>query len=167
MTTARTVALTHERLQELLHYDPETGVFTWRVSRGSVEAGAVAGTVKPDGYIHIQIDKRMYKAHRLAWFYVNKVWPLTKIDHSDTITRHNNFYNLREATNEQSARNRNVHKNNKLGIKGVHLIREGKYRAVIQVGAKQEHLGYFNTKEEAAAAYATAAQKYFGEFARV
>lgn len=76
MTSRIVPPLTHERLKELLHYNPGTGVFTWLSHRSSrVRAGDVAGTVKPSGRRVIVIDKRDYFASRLAWFYVNATWP--------------------------------------------------------------------------------------------
>jgi hypothetical protein len=59
--------LTQERLKELLHYDPETGVFvrkkttSWRAV-----AGEQAGCVKGQGYRHISVDGHTHRAHRLA-----------------------------------------------------------------------------------------------------
>jgi hypothetical protein len=54
--------------------------------------------------------------------------------------------------------------NNKLRIRGVHQRKNGKcrYRAMISIEGKHKHLGYFDTIEEASAAYANAAN---GEFA--
>jgi hypothetical protein len=91
-----------------------------------------------------------------------------RIDHRDGNGLNNQRYNLRECTAQENMQNRPVQKNNKSGLKGVSWHKgEGKWRSVIETSGKHKHLGYFPTKELAAAAYNNAAQKYFGEFARI
>jgi hypothetical protein len=78
--------ITAERLREVLLYDPETGVFRWWVptSRKSpFRVGKIAGSYHRDGYREIRIDKRLYRAHRLAWLYMTDKWPDLEIDHID------------------------------------------------------------------------------------
>lgn len=168
MTTSGKIPLTQARLQELLHYDPETGVFTRLVATSNrVKVGDVAGFTDANGYTIIRVESRPYKAHRLAWLYMNGTWPTHDIDHIDTTRSNNTAVNLREATRSENNGNRSLNSNNKTGIKGVTFIpRYNKYAARIRVKGRGKHLGYFTTKEEAAAAYATAAKEYFGEFAR-
>jgi hypothetical protein len=68
--------LTAERLRELLNYNPDTGVFTWRVNRGSNKtAGNQAGHRTSGGYFCISIDGNEYHSHALAWLYVYGVLP--------------------------------------------------------------------------------------------
>ena len=59
-------------LHDVLRYDPKTGKFFWLESRGRVAEGDEAGTPDKDGYIQIRIDGVIYKAHRLAWYFMNK-----------------------------------------------------------------------------------------------
>lgn len=58
--------LTQSRLKELLHYAPETGVFTRRLATGHngrwVEGAAVGAFC--NGYIRISIDRHQLYAHR-------------------------------------------------------------------------------------------------------
>lgn len=70
-------SLTAVRLREVLSYDPDTGVFTWRVSRGTAKAGSVAGSPDKDGYVIIGLYGRLYKAHRLALFHAYGSMPGT------------------------------------------------------------------------------------------
>lgn len=67
--------LTQERLKELLHYDPDTGIFTWRIRRGMALAGSVAGSARNSGRITIYVDSRQYDAARLAWLYMYGEFP--------------------------------------------------------------------------------------------
>lgn len=161
--------LTQDRLKELLHYDSETGVFTWRVSRCSVKAGDTAGNVNvKTGHRQIWIDRVRYYAHRLAWLYVCGCWPCDKIDHINGDTDDNRIANLREATQQQNSRNRKLSCNNTSGYSGVrwHSL-TGKWLVQIAVPGKgQTHVGLFSDKDEAICARKTAERKYYGEFVR-
>ena len=157
--------LTLRRLRELLHYDPDTGNFTWKVSRRKVKAGAIAGS-KERKYLRIGIDGAKYSAHRLAWYYVHQEWPPDDIDHEKDRTD-NRIANLRSATRQQNNANRSIASNNKTGFKGVCFDKNrNKYQATIMVDGKTRYLGRFDKPEQAHAAYCGAAEKFFGEFAR-
>ena len=160
------MTLTAERLRELLHYDPKTGIFTWLVSRRVVRAGDQAGTVKEDGYLYIKIDQRSHLGHRLAWLYMTGKWPPDQVDHRDLVGSHNWWENLRLADNSQN--NANSECRAASGIKGVTWVESRKrWQAQITVHGRNIFLGRFSEAGEAAAAYATAARAHFGEFARV
>lgn len=75
--------LDQARLKELLHYDPISGVWTWRVSNTRVRAGDRAGTVVAQGYRKIKLDGKKYFEHRLAWLYVLGRWPAKGLDHKN------------------------------------------------------------------------------------
>lgn len=161
--------LTAERLRELLSYDAQTGLFTWRVSRPGRygRVGAVAGFFDSSGHRRICLDCETYAAHRLAWLYVHGEWPVGDIDHKDTVRSNNAIDNLRPATNAENHFNMRRHRDNASGFKGVDFHRKvGRWRAVIHVGGKQSHLGYFDTAEAAHAVYVAAATEHYGEFAR-
>ena len=115
LESTRNGILTQVELKELLHYAPDTGGFLWRKGRSNVVAGTRAGTPDKDGYVIIRIDKRHYRAHRLAWFYVIGVWPRAIIDHINRNPFDNRFCNLREATHSQNQHNRSMQANNTTG----------------------------------------------------
>lgn len=163
--------ITAARVRELLNYDPGTGIFTWKVKRRSVNAGAVAGSLRPDGRWKIEVDRREYKAHRLAWLYVNGEWPPLDLDHEDNDPSNNRIANLRPATGSQNQGNKRKPRSNTSGYKGVSWFKYkhkdgGKWHAQIMKAGKRVHLGFFDDPEQAHAAYVEAAQRLQGEFAR-
>jgi hypothetical protein len=164
------MTLTAETLRELLNYDLETGVFTWRVARsGTRGKGAIAGSIQAGrrGYrsVRIKLCGGKHLAHRLAWLYVTGEWPSEQIDHINGDSLDNRFANLRTATNAENTRNRKVHATNKLGIAGV-AWRESHQRYVARIckDGVPIHLGYFNTIEDAVNARLAAAARLHGEF---
>jgi hypothetical protein len=75
--------------------------------------------------------------------------------------------NTREATKETNAYNRLGNRNSRTGLKGVFTTTHGKpYRSSITAEGIDYHLGTFETKHEARAAYQEAALELHGDFAR-
>ena len=154
--------LKQDRLKELLGYDPETGLFTWKVTRGgTARAGTLAGTLcKQRGYFQISIDNRLHQSHRLAWFYTHGVWP-DELDHINRVRTDNRLENLREVTSSQNNQNASLRSNNTSGFKGVSFCsRTGRWRAQIRVDGKGRDLGRHRTPEEAFEAYRKGAAMY-------
>jgi AP2 domain len=90
-----------------------------------------------------------------------------EIDHTNLDKTDNRFENLRDATRSKDGANLRALRTNTSGAKGVCWDKRcGKWKASIQHDGKCYHLGYRDTREEAAALYAAAAEKYHGEFAR-
>lgn len=156
--------LTHERLLELLTYDPGTGLFHWRLSlTWRRPVGSLAGTLTRYGYLAIGLEGRKYYAQRLAWFYVHGVWPPSGVDHKDRIKTNNKIDNLRLADQTQNMANSSAQKRNKTGFKGV-LKKRKRFQARITFEGRSLYFGVYDTPEEAHAAYCEAAKNLFGEF---
>lgn len=164
---AKNSDLTLDRLKEVLSYDPETGDFTWLVTRGrNAPAGTVASqSVNSQGYRHIHVDMKGYKAHRLAWFYIYGVWPKLSLDHINGVKHDNRITNLREATRQQnrlnSAKWRTSHKKSK--YPGVAYFNYNRYEGWRAKFGKKD-LGLFKVEEDAYAAYLAELQKVNAEF---
>ena len=159
--------ITAERLRELLHYDPETGEWTWaRPQKAShMKPGDRAGSFFVQGYRGIMIDGRRYKEHRLAFLYMTDDWPPGSIDHINLDKADNRWSNLRVATRSQNRANQPADKTNKLKLKGVCRLRRA-FLAQITVNGKKTCLGLFDCPAAAHFAYVVAADKAHGEYAR-
>ena len=155
-------------LKEILNYDPDTGVFTWKkkISK-KVVVGSQAGCLR-GGYVTINIMGKRYQAHRLALLYVHGGCNSKDVDHINGIRSDNRICNLRLATRSENKQNiLRVQPNNKSGHTGVDWHKStGLWRATITIMRKQKHIGLFKTKEEAAEAYKKA-KKELHPFARV
>ena len=145
--------LTQERLKEVLHYNPITGVFTWKKTVGGRGvAGKTAGHISnSNNRINIMLDRVYYKAHRLAWFYMKGYFPQGyDIDHIDRNGTNNVWENLRLVSHQCNMRNRGLGKNNKSGVTGICWTNKDK-RWMAQIYANKTHyrLGYFKNKDDA------------------
>jgi hypothetical protein len=152
------------RLKELLNYDMATGLFTWkkRVSRAKIR-GNRAGYVTVRGYVHLGADRKVYKAHRLAWLYVTGAFPAGELDHIDGDRANNRFSNLRIVTRGVNLQNRHKPgRTNRSGFLGVQ-VKGSRWRAAIKANGVQYRLGYFNSPEGAAAAYQSAKRRLHPE----
>lgn len=113
-----------------------------------------------NGYIGVTIFNGTIYVHRMIWAIVNGLWPENEIDHKDRDRGNNSIQNLRDASITQNRRNSTKRRNTTSTFKGVSSKR-GRWQARIA----RTNLGTFNSEEDAAAAYDTAAQIMFGEFA--
>ena len=110
-----------DEIRQMLSYCPATGEFRWRVDRGRIKAGDVAGSVdKSTGYLQIRANYKLLLGHRLAWFMIYGKMPSGVIDHINRNKTDNRITNLRDTSHRKNQWNRGVNKNNTSGVSGVY-----------------------------------------------
>ena len=143
-----------------LDYEPQSGRFVWRVSRGSVAAGSCAGSVDViNGYRQISINGKLYRAARLAWLFVNGEWPDGEVDHINHIRDDDRIENLRSVSRTENNRNHTLRKDNLSGIVGV-VRRGSQWLSRIRVDRKEYRLYFGSDFFEACCARISASNKH-------
>ena len=143
--------ITQERLKKLLHYDPETGLFT-RLVRvcNCVQVGDITGTKATGNYLRMMIDGSPYMLHRLAWLYMYGAWPKDEIDHINHVRDDNRILNLRNVNSTENGRNQKLHITNTSGVCGVFLRKNTNIWYVqMRIGGKNVHIGNFKNFDDA------------------
>lgn len=165
--------LSKKEISALFDYNPQEGILRWKETHRRVRKGQPAGCeCKKEGkptYIVVRVGNapgKLYPAHQLIWCLMTGEWPSFLIDHRDLDGTNNKWENLRKATNGQNMMNGRLRSDNKTGVKGVTMHRNGVFRARINVAGKEVFLGRFQTLEEATLARKMAQDRYHGEFAR-
>jgi hypothetical protein len=150
------VELTAARLRELLHYDPETGVWTRRVPMTVKRKGVVAGYLADTGYILIGVDRRQYAGHRLAFLYMTGKWPATGmfVDHINGVRSDMRWCNLRAVSPAANGQNRIR------PPKPYYVDRDDLWYAQFTRNGERFWLGCFKTEDEGQAAIIAAIAEY-------
>lgn len=149
--------ITQEILKKLLHYDPDSGYFTWRArGHSNVDkrwAGKRAGGIKDrgDGYKYrsVKLMYRTYRESSLAYLYMTGEWP-EMIDHLNRDATDNRWSNLVKSNPRLNSKNMSKSIRNKSGHTGVSWYpKTSKWRAHIMVDGKFYSLGLHDTIEDA------------------
>lgn len=135
----------------------------------SLKSNQPVGHKDKDGYLRACVymnHRRHYGQllHRLIFLMHHGYLP-EEIDHINHDITDNRIENLRAATRAQN--NHNSMKPCKSGVKGVTQLASGNWQARIYTATGRVHIGVYSSKEEAASAYAAAANQYHGDFAFV
>ena len=155
--------ITQDLLKELLQYNPETGLFTWRKrdlshfkSVGSMRswntrfANKEAGQTDSDGYRQINLFYTNHRAHRLAFLYLTGEFPPIHVDHINGNRRDNRWVNIGAVCRQENQMNMAMRSDNTSGSSGVCWDRwAGKWKAYIFVDGKNKNLGRYSKKEDA------------------
>lgn len=137
--------LNQSQLKERIHYDPDTGRFTWLKDSplgGARLAGKIAGCIANDGYMVIGIRKRTYKAHRLVFLYMESEMPAKQVDHINRNRSDNRWCNLRHATHQENQQNMS---NNTDFIGVSWRKRTNQWTAQSRLNGRVKYLGIFKT----------------------
>lgn len=151
------MSITRERVLQDLRYCPQTGEFHWQHSGSGRSLTKQAGCLDNEGYRIITINRRPWKAHRLAFLVMVGKLPKALVDHRDGNPSNNAWNNLREATPLTNMRNRK-------GAVGFSWVEpKQKYQARINVMGRMKSLGYYETAIDARIAYLRARAGIFPE----
>lgn len=163
MTTEARQLPNQKYLASVFEYNAEAGLLVWKrrdrstfKSDGSFKSwntrfsGKVAGSQNGQGYRQVDLDGKVYLAHRIIWTLVNGDIGAEDIDHLNGDRSDNRIENLRVVSRSVNLRNSARIKPSQLGICGVSVHKAtGKYRAYVGVNGKQIHLGFFDDLDAA------------------
>lgn len=153
--------LTLEHVKERYSYNSETGEIFSKINK------RVVGCETGGGYLCLNINQKMYKAHRIAWLLHYENWPENEIDHIDGNPSNNIISNLRSAQHFENCKNRKLNKNNKSGHKGVSWSKKRqKWRVDICIDKKWKIIGFFENIEDAVISREKEESKFYGEYKR-
>ena len=168
-----------DELNDLFLLDNNTGKLYWKdrpISEGqSLRGYAIwrgrflgkeAGYLSyANGYTEVRLpNKELHKAHRIIWKMVTGEEPNLKLDHINGDTTDNRFENLRQVTDQNSARNTKTY--SLTGYKGV-TVRDNKYIGYYSIDDVNYASPAFETPEEAARWYDNAVVGIYGEYAKL
>ena len=152
-----------EELRKKLIYNQINGKFYWKKvsATNSYLVGKEAGCVdKQTNYIKIQVNHKLYYAHRLAWFYAHGFWP-TELDHINRNRADNRLRNLREVSRSENQNNKNLARNNTSGYKGISWNQqEEKWHVSISKNKNRYWVGRFRHLDDALRARSAALEFY-------
>lgn len=152
--------LTQKQLHTFVHYNANNGIFTRKNRSGNAKIGDQFNTVNGRGYIEMSFNNQFYKAHRLAFLYMDGKIP-KNIDHINGNTADNAWINLRNVTNSENSKNAKLRKDNKYGIIGISKDSNGSWRARISNNFKEVILLYQGSDFFEACCKRRAAEKYY------
>ena len=110
-------------------YCPDTGILMSRMYKRPV------GNLRDDGYVQVNINGKLYLAHRVIWFMYYGEQPPRQIDHVDQNRANNRIDNLRDGV-AINVHNRKTNHNNILGIRNVSEYNHNGYLARKVVNGK-------------------------------
>jgi hypothetical protein len=163
--------LTQAYLKTVIHYDPDTGIFTWLPRSGSMFkedrfaaawngrfANKEVGCDRGQGYLVTRVGGSLFFVHRLAFLYITGSFPADQVDHINGVRDDNRWGNLRAASGSENRRNQKIPYNNTSGHVGVHWHKgQRKWQARIMVAKRWIYLGSFSEISDAIAARKVAA----------
>lgn len=148
-----------QALMGSLIYDPASGKLRWaQMLSRKCPPGSEAGTPNKQRHLVIQVNRKRYMAHRVAWLLHYGKPPTGVIDHINGDGMDNRISNLRDVSQQVNQQNRRSPQiNSGSGLIGASLHKmTGKWMAQIKTPEGQKYLGLFPTAEAAHAAYVNA-----------
>lgn len=176
--------LTADILRQLVHYDPETGVMTWKErdiswfnkdgycgplrncnSWNAKNAGKKIGTVCPNRYGYLMYSTRIfserYLVSRLIWLYMTGQHPANEVDHINRDCLDNRWVNLRDVHGSINGRNRSKRRTSNVKKVGVYWVKsKHKWTALINYKGEQIYLGDYKCFLDAVGERIKAEKKY-------
>lgn len=156
-------SITQKALHEYFSYD--NGNLIWKIRKGRIAKGSIAGYKQKNGYIYLQLNRKMLRIHRLIFLMHHGYMP-KEIDHINRIRDDNRIENLREVTRMQNCMNASLRKDNTTNIKGVsYSKRDNMWQAYININQKRIPLGHFKSLFDACCIRKSYENKHFGDYA--